>query len=269
MKRETADSLERINREFYRRHAAAFGATRGAAWPGWRRLAARLRERSAASAVGLPAILDLGCGNGRLAPLLESELGGPVDWVGADASAALLEQAGRLPAAGPRERIVTPLTPEAVAAIRPGRAFELVAVLALLHHLPSLARRNALVAAAAARVAPGGLLALSFWRFAGRPRFARREVAWSVYNESAAEPVDEADLEPGDRLLAWGGLPADGSPAPVRYCHEASDEEIASAVRAAGLRTVERFAADGREGDLNLYLLLEPPRRIGADARRW
>jgi hypothetical protein len=72
---------------------------------------------------------------------------------------------------------------------------------------------------------------------------------WEGYNRSATEPIDPADLEPGDYLLRWGETAC-------RYCHFADPSEAARLVESLQLENVESFRADGASGDLNLYYLL-------------
>ena len=60
---ETRKRLLALNRDFYTREAEAFSATRNHPWPGWVRILDGL-------APGALAVLDAGCGNGRLARFL-------------------------------------------------------------------------------------------------------------------------------------------------------------------------------------------------------
>ena len=68
------------------------------------------------------------------------------------------------------------------------------------------------------------------------------------------------DFEKGDYLLDWdkSGLP--------RYCHNFSDEEVdklvgefklAGALKLASLEVVSDFNADGKEGNLNRYVIFK------------
>jgi hypothetical protein len=62
-------------------------------------------------------------------------------------------------------------------------------------------------------------------------------------------------LEANDYLLTWnrGGRG-------LRYVNYIDEPEMQALSREAGLRLLATFRADGREGNLNLYSLLEPLR---------
>ncbi len=279
---ETAQALADINRAFYRDRAEAFSATRERPWPGWSRVLACLE--------GSPRplrVLDVGCGNGRFASFLAQEQGGRLesrrtrsernasegrgpsasderargparpgerfDYVGVDASEGLLARARARQLGAGRARFLRAdwaLSPPE-RALPPG-TFSLVVIFGVLHHVPGAARRRALLEAAARRLAPGGVLALTAWRFEASPRLRARLVTWEEYNRGAARPVDPARLEPGDRLLRWGERESGG----VRYCHFADDTETDRLAAGLGLERLAAYCADGRNGDRNRYLVL-------------
>jgi SAM-dependent methyltransferase len=235
----TQRALTAHTRRFYHEHAAHFSATRDHPWPGWERVIAGWRPATPLR------VLDVGCGNGRLASWLSQVRDAPIAYTGVDACETLLEAArGRCPDA----RLVHADLSLAVDASLPRGPFDLVCAFGLLHHIAGFARRRELVAALGQRTAREGRLALAFWRFAERSRFARHRLDWA-----AVPGIDEARLERGDHLLAWGEAGA------ARYCHASDDAEIDSLAERTGLAVRDDFEADGREGDLNRYLVLERP----------
>ena len=136
---ETASALAAINREFYRDEAQAFSRTREEPWPGWLRVSACLEPGAEPLEV-----LDVGCGNGRFAAFLETQLGeraASLRYTGLDASEALLEHArARSLASGPprlhcADVVLSP--PED--ALPPG-PFALIVLFGLLHHVPGESR---------------------------------------------------------------------------------------------------------------------------------
>ncbi|MHC4816220.1 MAG: class I SAM-dependent methyltransferase, partial [Planctomycetota bacterium] len=249
-------ALHRINLEFYERHAAAFSATREGSWPGWRKVA-ELVEKGREGAGGDLSVLDLGCGNGRLARFLEEHWQTRFGYLGIDASGLLLElAAGRVGDRG-RRFLRHDLLLDGLPSGLVGEPFDLIAVFGLMHHLPGFENRRELLRQAGRLLARGGLLAVSFWLFGDRERFRRRTVTWDGYNRAAAERIDTSDLEPGDLLLAWGEEGAgEAGAAAVRYCCWTPPAQVDRLLDGLELESVAAYSADGAGGDLNLYRLL-------------
>jgi SAM-dependent methyltransferase len=185
-----------------------------------------------------PSILDVGCGNGRLARfVLETR---KADYLGIDTSAALVGAARTQTAAqGARFEVRD-------VADAPDGPFDLVAVFGFMHHVPGFASRAELLETLGGRLTPGGRLATTFWRFGNDPRFEGRL-------RSLDGEVDARELEPGDHLLLWGDGEDTG-----RYCHFSDDDELERLVahlEATGLTLADRFRSDGRSGEFNEYLV--------------
>jgi SAM-dependent methyltransferase len=244
MNEATRTRLLEINRDFYATVAAPFDATRQAHTPGKARLVALI----GAQPEGEPLrVLDVGCGNGRLAFMLEA-LGRPIDYVGVDAAAGLLE----LAAENTRDLIHVQTRfiqadlagdswPEALVG-----NFDAVLCLATLQHLPGYALRSRLVKTLGGLTADDGVLIISAWQFMESERLRARVLPW----EEAG--VDATQIEPGDALLPWKQ-----EVYAVRYVHQTTEQEFTRLATDAGLRMVDTFRADGREGNLNLYVLLQ------------
>jgi SAM-dependent methyltransferase len=244
MNTRTRSILEAINRRFYAERAQEFDSSRSRPWEGWTRALA-----------GVPAgtalrVLDLGCGNGRLLAHLRErfEVGG---FVGTDSCAPLIEVARERYASAHARFEHAELFDAHGAPALPAGAFDVVALMGVLHHVPSRQARRALVHAAFERTAPGGRLVLTVWRFERDSRLSKRTIGWRA--AAAGEPelaaLDLDQLEPGDTLLRWNK----GARA-VRYCHAISDGEIESWLTGLPAQ-VERFCADG-DGELNEYVVL-------------
>ena len=120
-----------------------------------------------------------------------------------------------------------------------------------LHHIPLPRWREEVLAMLAAKVRPGGFVIVSLWRFLENPLLARKAEAT---HEHALAELGLPPLDAGDRLLGWRD-----EPGAYRYCHSFTDGEIdalaTSVARAA--TEVARFRADGRDGALNSYLVLQ------------
>ena len=192
-------TLAELNRRFYSGETARqFSETRHRAWPGFRKLLPHIgRTRS-------HSVLDVGCGNGRLATFLAGELESPLSYHGIDASAELLEDARRATAA---------TCPQASFEIRdlvldpnerlPQGPYSVIAAIAVLHHIPGAARRRQLVSALGERLAPGGVLVLTAWRFDRIERIASRVVPWAKANGTWVDVGDDTPIPPGALVVMY------------------------------------------------------------------
>jgi tRNA (uracil-5-)-methyltransferase TRM9 len=253
MKQAIRDRLNALNQRFYSERAAAFSATRERPWLGFTRAlehaAAALGERPARELAPL-RVLDVGCGNGRLIGPLRERFADRLAYTGVDASAQLLAIARRREPRAQARFAHADFVAEAPDAALPAAAFDLVTLFGVLHHVPGESERRMLIRSAAGRLAPGGVLAFTLWRFDESPRFARRCLSADARARVMRElAIDEHELEPGDHLLRWG----DGA---VRYCHFCDEAEIDRLQSAAGLALLARFRADGEGGRMNDYILL-------------
>ena len=122
-----------------------------------------------------------------------------------------------------------------------------------MHHVPTQALRAAVLDALVSQVRPGGLVAVSFWRF-----MEHEALAAKAY-ETTAVGLEYLDLKPesldeGDYLLGWKETEG-----PYRYCHSFISEEIDCLVSAVAgkAKLVARYMADGRSEDLNEYVVLQ------------
>lgn len=248
------ERLSELNQLFYDSFAHHFSDTRGTQQIGLHRLLDFLPEQG--------SLLDVGCGNGRLALLLEQEERS-IDYVGVDASEKLVAIAqgatrqlqhvhARFFVADLLKPGWTAALPAAVWPLRgaselgdPGNTFDAVTLLAVLHHVPGWHIRRNLLATVSRLMCPHGVLAVSTWQFLRSQRLRRKLVPWSVLD------IDEQELEPGDYLLDWqrGGTG-------LRYCHLIDEDELAALAAAAGLVVTATYYADGRQGDLNLFAIL-------------
>ncbi len=256
MRPTTRDRLLTLNRRFYERVAESFHETRRNPQPGLLR---------AVDFLPSPAqrplrLLDVGCGNGRFARILNDQAIA-CDYLGVDGSAALLDHAR---AEAPGWTHVTATFAQADLA-QPGwgqrltkRPFGAVTCFATLHHLPSRSLRQRVVSELAAQLADDAPLILSFWQFLDDARLASKRLPWASVglgvNPGVNPGADDAildELEPGDALLPWQQTDA------VRYAHHVDEAEARALAQAAGLHVVDCYYADGKSGRLGLYLVLK------------
>jgi len=240
MNDETIERLLALNRRFYASFAEHFAASRSISDPALTSILPYLPYDA--------TILDVGCGNGRLALLLDQERPGST-YVGADAIPELIEeacaQARKLPQTDTTFRVADVTRPNWTEDL-PHTPFDCVVVLAVLHHIPDFDLRARVLRAVAGVLNPRGYAILSTWRFLAHERMRRKIVDWDEVS------IDEGQLEPGDYLLDWkrGGRG-------LRYCHMVNEEEVERLAAASGFVVRETFRAGGREGDLSLFAVLD------------
>src|SRR4051794_22479778 len=194
MQPSTMYALNALNHAFYESIADEWQASRKAPWPGFSRVL---------DALPAPArsVLDVGAGDGRFGAFLLERAPSVLEYLGIDASQALLRRA-HARALGTAYRFEHGDFVHSDG-WEPATQFSLVVLFGVLHHVPSRARGEHLVQRMAARVAAGGCLALTFWRLQDDARFERRVWPLASYNQTAQQPIPPDDLEPGDTLLHW------------------------------------------------------------------
>jgi 2-polyprenyl-3-methyl-5-hydroxy-6-metoxy-1,4-benzoquinol methylase len=240
--------LLELNRRFYATVGGEFDRTRQGLPTGMVEVAGRLAARAAATGQKPMRVVDVGCGNGRFARAL-AQVGLAAAYLGVDAEASLLaaagEQTAALPQVATRFLQVDIADPDWASPLAAQGPFDTVICLAVLHHFPGFTLRQRIVSDLAHLLAPGGIVALSTWQFLASERLSNKQVEWTEVG------VDPGELEPGDALLPWN----QGARA-LRYVHQLDLAEVETLAHAAGLRVIDTFRADGKEGNLNLYALL-------------
>ncbi len=234
---DTVRALRQINERFYRMHGGLFASKRTRPWPGMKRLLELLPAPP-------KTVLDVGCGHGRFAAHL-AEPYPDVEFTGVDGSETLLEIASGRDDLPKHSHFVAVDFEEDGSGLPPG-PYDLVTLIAVIHHVPQESRRRALLSDLAKRVAPGGLLAVAFWRLQGD--LDKRRIDWSEVG------LDATEMEAGDRLTSF-----DGTPDRLRYAHFADDAELDRLEDSTGIPLLVRYVSDGPSEDANAYLVWRKP----------
>lgn len=262
MNPQTQCALLALNRCFYEQVAHHFDATRQSWTPGLRAILPYFR----AAGKERPTVLDVGCGNGRFARLLE-EAGIDASYTGVDGSSSLLRMAqgstaglrrvdcqfihADLANADWHGALAAGVCVENREACLPAQTMEtpryhVVLCTATVQHIPGYGLRLRLMKDLK-RLSAGNVI-LSFWQFLSSERFRSKLIDPGEVGFSAA------DLEPGDGFLPWRqGV------ASIRYVHQVDETELRQLAADSGQAVVHSFRADGKESDLNLYAVLGPP----------
>jgi 2-polyprenyl-3-methyl-5-hydroxy-6-metoxy-1,4-benzoquinol methylase len=229
-----------LNHEFYAAFTRPFADSRSLSDPALTCILPYIPQRA--------RVFDVGCGNGRLALLLDRERPGAT-YTGVDAVPELIEfaraQADRLNTTSAEFRVADVTQPGWSEKLDRAR-FDCGVILAVLHHIPSFDLRAQVLCEIASLLSPQGRLILSTWQFLDNERMRRKIVGWE------ATSIPEESLEPGDYLLDWkrGGRG-------LRYCHLVDKAEMERLADASGFRVRKTFRAGGREGGLGLFAVLE------------
>lgn len=93
------------------------------------------------------------------------------------------------------------------------------------------------------------MIAYTVWRFDRFERFTRKLVPWDEFLASG-HPLEPAELEPGDHIMAWGDTET-----AYRYCHAMTDDEAETLERTLPLEALASFSGDD---ELNGYYVLMP-----------
>ena len=239
MDTQIVQQLLAINQKFYSDFARPFSETRSSAQTRLDRIVAYIGD-------GVK-LMDVGCGNGRLAERLEKE-GKHVEYHGVDASPELIAIATAHKSIWRRvaaEFSVADITSPDWSARLPAGSFDVAVALAVLHHVPSFELRCQVLRDIRARIKPGGMFVMTNWHFERNERLRRKIVPWQQVG------LDENDLEAGDALMTWerGGVG-------YRYCHLLTISEVLRSAEQSGFQVVKQFYADA---DLNLYSVLKRP----------
>lgn len=240
MNQATIDKLLTINQVFYEELAQPFADSRGTRQPGLQWVVQSLG--------GAETLLDVGCGNGRLAQAVD-DAGLTLRYTGIDASVALLAIAAQSAATlstVQADFLLLDISQGGWTRDLSRSDFDAIALLAVLHHIPGWDRRVTLLRALRGLLAADGALIVSTWQFLNEERLRRKIVPWQEVG------LEESDLEQGDYLLDWhrGG-------SGLRYCHLVDEAELTLLARAAGLTVSDHFYADGASQNLNLFAVMK------------
>lgn len=148
----------------------------------------------------------------------------------------------------------------------PRNSHDLAVAFGLMHHLPTFALRARVLEGLLGSLRPGGFAVVSFWQFLNDPRLAAKAATVTAEGRAAHRLPT---FHENDFLLGWQH--AEGV---YRFCHHTPEDEIdallaairePSAPSTSGrtppaplpFREIARFSADGKQENLNRYLILQ------------
>ena len=233
MEEKVVQKLLTLNQKFYDGLAEPFAESRSRPQPGFFRILDELPDPC-------DYFLDVACGEGRLGRFLMAR--NKIRWyTGVDFSSELLTKAQAMTMGDFHRRDIS----RAGSLYGLGR-YDCAACLAAMQHLPGQAARINLLNEMKVCLNPGGRIIISNWQFIESERQRRKIVSWDRVD------INQDDVEPNDYLLTWR---RDGYG--LRYVCLIDEDETAVLAEAAGLKIINQFRSDGKEGNLSLYTVLQ------------
>ncbi|PIU01817.1 hypothetical protein COT68_01200 [bacterium (Candidatus Torokbacteria) CG09_land_8_20_14_0_10_42_11] len=211
MKFALAQKLILKTREYYEKHGENFAISRSRDWPLFLALLQYIKKGD--------KVLDLGCGSGRFyAPVMQKG----ANYLGVDRSKKLLHQARAIyPDAKFRHGDILDLK------LLPA-SFDVIALIAVLHHLPSRVMRDQALQNVKRVLKPGGLILLTNWNLCQKNFLGLRlRYLWlKILGENKMDWND----------ILWKGK---------RYYHGFRKREIAKLLAALGFQVLENYYEKG------------------------
>ena len=251
----TAEQLSHITSEFYAQQAQSFSATRQAPWQGWQKCLEAMPQLLAGEK---PSVLDVGCGNLRFARFLCGEAGiVPAKYFAVDNCRPLVESGN----VGGQASQVTFIELDVIRSLFDDTLFsqltappcDLVVAFGFLHHVPGAEKRLQLLRTLLEKTKPGGFVCVSFWQFMNSQKLAAKAQETTAQGLRALG-IDASELEEHDYLIGW-----QGKAETWRYCHHFSQEELDKLLASLGsdVQVCAQFSADGKDNNLNRYVILQ------------
>lgn len=238
MEAELVKLLLALNREFYAEFAEEFSETRSSRRVNVAAITPFLHDGA--------NVLDIGCGNGRLAERIDRE-GYHLGYWGVDLTPRFIEMARsrqrHFKTVSADFRVADVTSTDWSITLQDRAPFDLVLAMAVLHHIPGFDLRRVLLSDLHRRLRPGGLLLMSNWQFTKNERLRRKIVSWQTLG------VDEHGLEPGDALLDWKR-----GRTGYRYVHLLTEGEVDSLAQQSNYQVIKQYYGDA---GLNLYSALK------------
>lgn len=266
MKQQTILQLDQINQKFYAQIANEFSSTRSYPWPGWKKflspisfLANQVQASYKNESLSKSQLLDLGCGNGRLAHFLHQHLPyWPANYLGLERESQLLELSKlsveqvngskdwtfsfqeidiiqNLINHNLKESLQLSLT----------NSPQVIFLISVLHHIPSFSLRKLLLHTLASLLNTNGLLIFNSWHFLNSEKLRSRIVNPNQVN------FKQTDLEENDYFLDWKAGKTE-----YRYCHFINSDEKVKLLESLPLKIIDEYFADGHTNNLNHYFIL-------------
>lgn len=223
MKREAAIQLMNETRHSYDQASGEFSASRAKFWD---ELAFLLEHTTHDDHV-----VDIGCGNGRLFPLVASR---HAHYTGIDYSEKLIAEAKH------RNPGATFFIGDATALPFPDQSFDIAYSFAALHHIPSLALRAQFVKETARVLPVNGIFVITVWNLWRAKYFGQ------LLHDAIGKIFGKNTFDIGDMLLTFGKTKQ------PRYLHAFTKNELRKLLESNGFRMQDIDIIPRKSGEENI-----------------
>ncbi len=235
MKKKYADFLIEKTKDDYDDIADDFNLSRSALWNELMDFAGTVKDKS--------TVLDFGCGNGRIFKAFQ---GRDMHYIGTDQSSGLIETAitnhKTFVESGEAQFLVT----SGETLLFPDASFDAVFSIAVLHHIPSLEKRKALLAEFKRVLKPDGVLFVTVWNL-WQEKYMPLIVKYTL-----KKIIGQSELDSKDILVPWKFNT--GISRAERYYHCFTKRELISLARKGGFKDIQYGSFGGEEKRFNLYI---------------
>lgn len=228
MQKEAATHIAKETQQSYERMAKEFSASRARFWDELAFLAEHIRHDD--------HVLDIGCGNGRFAPLVTLR---HAHYDGLDYSAGLINEAQiKYPDLAFTEGSATALPFS-------DNSFDIAYAFAVIHHVPSRSARAQFVAEAARVLHPTGKLIITAWDL-WSPQYFMHILMCAVQSL-----LGKNNLDVGDVMLSFG---KEKWP---RYVHAFTLRELSSLLSQNGFIILGSEKISRKSGQTNIVVVAQ------------
>ena len=238
MDKQYAEYLIKKTKEDYDKIAGDFDRTRSYIWSELNRFAGFTKNGD--------KILDFGCGNGRLLEVFREK---NAKYIGADFSLNLINLARNKYKAEVDAGKADFIKLDGLKLPFPDRSFDAIYSIAVLHHIPSVQKREELLAEFSRILKPNGKIIITVWNLWQRKylNLILKHTIKKIFGQS------KADFK--DILVPWKN--ASGKSSADRYYHCFTQLELKQIIKRAGFCILENGFFGGAKGKFNIYVIAE------------
>ncbi|MAF13599.1 MAG: hypothetical protein CMI53_01770 [Parcubacteria group bacterium] len=246
MRKEIAQKILDKNVSDYNQIAASFSQVRTQLWDEFKVIQDLIKTGD--------KVLDLGCGNGRLR-LLSRDQNVKFDYVGVDSSQELIKiaESNNDFKMDSQQFLVASMLKLPFA----DNSFNVVASVAVFHHIPSKQMRLKALQEVKRVLKPGGTLIMFNWN-----RW-QKDYLHYIIKYTRLKLIGKSDLDFKDILIPWMNGEV------KRYFHVFTLGELKKLVKLSGLKLEENYLSDWKNGDKKSHFDYLHSTNIVTIAKKW